>query len=95
MPAPRHDAAQGDAVLEGVEIDGRLDDRPLDAEDLEPLAVLAALVADQDDAGLAEVSLTLPGGATLALLEVPRRLDEGVERLGGDLQRFAGLDLCE
>lgn len=95
MSAPRHDAAQGHAVLEGVEVDGRFDDRPFDAQDLEAVAVLPALVADQDDAGLAEVALTLARGAALALLEVPRRLDEGVERLGGDLQRFAGLDLRE
>jgi len=95
VPAPGHHAAQGDAVLEGVEVDARLDDRAFDAEDLEALAILAALVADQDDAGLAEVALALARGAALAVLEVARRLDECVERFRGDLQRIAGLDLGE
>ncbi|MCK6458071.1 MAG: hypothetical protein L6Q92_16275 [Phycisphaerae bacterium] len=95
VPAPRHHAAQGHAVLEGVEVGGRLDDRAFDAQDLEAVADRAALVADQDDAGLAKVALALACGAALPLLKVPRRIDEGVERLGGDLQRFAWLDFGE
>ena len=91
----RYDAAQGDAVLEGVEIDVRPDDRPVDAEDVVAIAVAAALVADQDDAGLAEFALGLARGAALALVKVPRRIDEGVERRRGDLQRIAGLNLIE
>jgi len=52
-----------------------------------------SLVAEQNDAGLAEVTLAVAGGVALAVLEVLRRVDEGVERLGGDAQRIAGADL--
>jgi hypothetical protein len=90
-----HGPVAGRLVLEGLEVFQRMDDRLVEAQDVEPLTVRACLVADLDDraigiAGIAGLPLaSLPG------LEVQRGVDERVEGLGRDFQLLAGPHLFE
>ncbi|WP_460167019.1 hypothetical protein [Thermostilla marina] len=90
-----HDPVAGRLVLEGLEVLQRVDDRLIQAQDVEPFAVRTRLVADLDDraAGIARIAglplASLPG------LEVQGRVDERVEGLGRDFQLLPGAHLLE
>lgn len=86
----RDDSAQRHAVLEAILVGGRGYDRAGDAEHIEPFAVRAGVVADQDDASLADVALGVAASIALPLLKIPCRVDEGIERRRRDGQRIAG-----
>lgn len=90
-----HHAAQGDSFPEGLRILGGLDDRPEQAQDVETIPVAAGLVANEDNARLAEIALAITGRVVLTILEVLSRVHERIERLGGDVQRIAGAHLVE
>jgi len=80
---------QGHAVLELVKALGGRDDRRVDAEHVEAIAVGPAVVADVDDGGLAEKLLA--GGFTVVatVLVRPSRIDERIVGLRRDPQWFA------
>ena len=84
---------QLDVVLKCVEAVRRREDRPIDPQDFEPPAGLTAAVLDLHDPGLTNSWLRLAGDRSLPVAKVLSCVEERVERLGGDAQWSAGLDL--
>jgi|GEM_PF-4931732 len=86
-------AVERRAVLEFGQVLERFDDRLVDHQHVEPIAVAAAEVLDLDDAGLPELlarvlEQVMPARALLA-----NRVDERVVRLGRDFQPLAAMHL--
>lgn len=90
-----HGPIAGRLVLEGLEVLQRVDDRFVEAQDVEPLAVRACLVADFDDGAIGKAGIARLPLASLPGLKVQRSVDERVERLGRDFQLLPGPDLLE
>jgi hypothetical protein len=80
--------------LNSASVVGRQDDRLGQAQHGEPHLVRPGGVLDLDDAALPE-ELRRLGAKNLVLAHGAGRVEEGVERLGGDLQPLARLDLLE
>jgi len=89
------DAAECGPSLELDQVRFRPDDRFRHTQDIEPIAILARLVGDQDDPRVGEVRLGLRLLVTLAVLEIPRRVDERVERRCRDFKLLPGLYFAE
>lgn len=77
-------------VLELLQVLARLHDRPRDAEHVEAAPVAAGVVADLDDAGLAELGIVGPVRFEQFATGVAGRIEEGVVGRRRDLQLLAG-----
>jgi len=91
----RFDAAKCGPSLELDQIRFRPDDRFRHTQHVEPVAILARLVGDQNDSRVGEVRFGLRLLVTLAVLEIPRRVDERVERRRRDFELLPGLYFAE
>lgn len=91
----RLDATKRDASFEFDQVGARRDDRPSHAQDIESIAVRARVVGNQDDPRVGEVRLGLGAAVPLTLLEIPRRVDERVERGRRDFELLPGLYFAE
>jgi hypothetical protein len=91
----RHDPRAGRLVLEGLEVLQRVDDRLVEAQHIETIAVRACLVADFDDGAVGIAGITGLPLASLPGLEVQGRVDERIEGLGWDFQLLARLHFLE
>lgn len=93
--ATRHDAFDGDLILELWQIDVRQNDGTLDAQHIETLARLFRLVTDEDNASLLKFRLRLLLLIVLSAANHPCGVDEGVERLSRNFHPVATLYLLE
>ncbi|MCR4411355.1 MAG: hypothetical protein NUV77_02890 [Thermoguttaceae bacterium] len=91
----RFDPDQRWLVLERLQVGQRVDDRGNQPQNIESFSVGATGVADLDDATVGKSRFRLPAAALLPGLQVERRVDERVERLGWDFQLLPGLHLLE
>ena len=91
----RLDATERGPPFELDQVGLRPDDRFRHAQHIEPIAVLPGLVGDQNDPRVGEVRFGLRPFVALAVLEIPRRIDERVERRRGDFELLPGLYLAE
>ncbi len=82
-------------ILERLKVQERIDDRSGQAEDVEPVAVAAAGIADLDDPAVGQPDRRFLAAALLAGLQIDRGVDEGVEGLGWDFQLLPRLHLLE
>lgn len=82
-------------IFEGLEILQGVDNGGVQAQDVEPLAVRAAGIAELDDRAIRIAGVGCLPLAPLPVLEVQRGVDERVECLGWDFQLLPALHLFE
>jgi len=89
----RFDADQRDLILELAELIAGRNDGRVDAQHVEPEAILAACVADLDDVALANLVEGLGELVVLLSLPLADRVEKRVPDFRRNVERLAGLGL--